>query len=335
MATLFVLEQGAKVSKESRKIIVEKDREVLLDVPEFKIDRVFLFGNVQITTQALRFLLEAGKDISFFSLKGKFMGKVVSYASKNVYIRIKQYERFKDEDFCLFIVKEFVRAKLRNCRSVLQKYLRNHPQVKVDEEIGRLEELLGMIDRKTAINSLLGVEGMGSRIYFKGFSKMVRNEGFEFEGRNRHPPQDPVNSILSLGYSLITSEMFSVLSAVGLDPYVGYLHSLEYSRPSLALDLIEELRPAVIDRFALELINKRILKTEDFEEVRSEDGNAVKVLLSAESRRVYFQHYEKRMNATVFYVDENVTYRRLLESKVRNFVNVLEGKDEYRPFLLR
>ncbi len=335
MATLFVLEQGAKVSKESRKVIVEKDREVLLALPEFKVDRVFLFGNVQITTQALRFLLEAGKDVSFFSLKGKFVGKVVSYASKNVYIRIKQYEKFKDEDFCLFIVKEFVRAKLRNCRSVLQKYVRNHPEVDINEEIGRLEELLETIDRKTGINSLLGVEGMGSRIYFKGFSKMVRNEGFRFEGRNRHPPQDPINSILSLGYSLLTSEMFSVLTAVGLDPYVGYLHSLEYSRPSLALDLIEELRPAVIDRFALELINKKILKEEDFEQIQSEEGDAIKVLLSADSRKVYFRHYEKRMNAVVFYMNENLSYRRLLESKARNFVNVLEGKQEYCPFLLR
>ncbi len=335
MATLFVIEQGAKVTKQSHRIIVEKDREVILEIPEFKVDKVFLFGNVQITTQALRFLLEAGKDISFFSLRGKFIGKVVSYASKNVYLRLTQYDRFKDEDFKVEIVREFVKAKLRNCRTVLQKFFRNHPNVPLLREIGKLEEILEVVDRKTSVKSLIGIEGLGSRVYFKVFSKMIIPDNFEFKNRNRRPPIDPVNSLLSLGYSLLTSEMFSVLTAVGLDPYVGYLHSLEYSRPSLALDLIEELRPVIIDRFALELINKHILEPEDFEEIEYGEDRTVKMFLSPDNRKIYFTHYEKRMNSFVVYMDENVSYRGLLEMKVRNLILVLKGKEEYRPFLFR
>lgn len=335
MATLFVLEQGAKVGKTSKRIVIEKDRQVLLEIPEFKIDKVFIFGNVQVSTQALRFFLEHSKDVSFFTMSGKFLGKFLPYSSKNVLLRMKQYDMYRDAEQRVEISKVFIKAKLKNCRTVLQKYFRSHNEVDLSEEISRIEEIISAIDRKSGLSALLGLEGMGSCLYFKGFAKMIRNEGFVFDSRTRRPPRDPVNSLLSLGYSILTSEMFAVLFALGFDPYVGVFHSLEYSRPSLALDLIEELRPVIVDRFAMDLINNKIIHPEDFEEVKTEDETSIRIFLSSEGRKVFFRHYEQRMQAKVTYLEEEVTYRQLLERKARNFAGILEGKEEYKPFLLK
>ena len=335
MPTLFILEQGVKISKTSRRLILEKNREILLDLPEFKVDKIFIFGNAQISTQAFKFMLETGKDVSFFTVRGRFMGKLVSHLSRNVFVRLKQYECFKNERLRLEFCKKTIKAKLKNCRSVLQRNARVYKDLDMEEEISRLEELIASIEKRTGISSLLGVEGMGSRIYFKGYAKLFKPEGFSFEARIKHPPLGFVNSMLSLGYALITSEMFSVLFALGMDPYVGFLHALEYSRPSLALDLIEELRPALIDRFILEIVNKKVIKPGDFEEsVFAENGGNKRCLLSSQGRRVYFYHYERRMQTKVFYAEEEVNYRSLLEKKARNFIEFLKGEN-LMPFLIR
>lgn len=335
MASLYLLEQGSKLSKTSKRLVIEKNREIISEIPEFKIERVFVFGNVQITTQALRFLLENDIDVSFFNMRGKLIGKLFSFGSKNVYLRIAQYEAFKNQQFKLEISKRIVQAKVRNSLTVLQKFHRNHPEVKLEEEICRLSEILAGIGRKTQLSSLLGLEGLSSKIYFKGFSRMLM-KNFEFKERRRHPPPDPVNSLLSLGYSLITSEMFSILFALGLDPYVGFFHSLEYARPSLALDLIEEFRAVIVDRLVLHLINKEMLREEDFRYERTEEEEVLKVLLEQDARRIFFYHYEKRMNTLLNLPEGNVSYRRLFYVQARKMIECLKNIDcDYHPFLLR
>ncbi len=335
MPTLYLLEQGSKIFRNSERIVIEKDGRKILEIPEFKVERIFIFGNVQITTQALRFLLLKGKDVSFFNIQGRFIGKVIPSESKNVFLRLSQYEAFKDTNFRLNISKSIVKGKIKNCRTVLSKFYRNHPEVDLREEIERLSELLEEVDRKQQVSSLIGLEGMSTKIYFMGFSKMIRKKEFEFKERTRHPPLDPVNSLLSLGYSLITSEMFSVIFGMGLDPYVGFLHSLEYSRPSLALDLIEEFRPVIVDRLVLDLINKEMLKKEDFEYVETEEGKILKVLLNPKAKSIFFTQYEKRMGALVALPEGMFCYRRLFEVQVKKMIEAIKNKKEYEPFLIR
>ena len=335
MPTLYLLEQGAKLSKTSKRLVIEKDREVLSEIPEFKIEKVFVFGNVQITTQALKFLLGNNIDVSFFNMKGKLIGKLFPFESKNVYLRMAQYDAFKNEEFKLKISKKIVEGKIKNCLVVFQKFLRNHPEVELKEEIDRLNSALKEVERKTQISSLLGLEGISSKVYFKGFSKMFKN-GFDFRQRTRHPPLDPVNSLLSLGYSLITSEMFSILFALGLDPYVGFFHTLEYGRASLALDLIEEFRPVIVDRLVLDLINKNMLKQEDFEYEKTEEGKVLKVLLNQEAKRVFFSQYEKRMNTQITLPQGNVSYRRLFDVQARKMIECIKSNSgDYEPFLIK
>ena len=330
MSTLYLLEQGAKLEKESKRLVISKEGKILLEIPEFKVERVLLFGNIQITTQAMKFLLESGIDTSFFNIYGRLMGRLAPIHSKNVVLRIAQFEKAKDENFRLQMAKTILEAKIKNSKAVIQKYLRNHPEIDLGNSEEELEGCLKELPRKTQVSSLRGVEGRASAIYFQCFGKMLRKE-LQFERRIRRPPTDPVNSLLSLGYSLLTNEMFSVLTSIGFDPYVGYLHGIEYGRPSLALDLIEEFRHSVIDRLTLELINKDILTYDDFENI--ETG----VYLKADSRKKYFYHYEKRMLSSFQDLEEKIelNYRRMFYQQAQRFAKTIQEDIPYKPFSIR
>lgn len=315
--------------KTSKRLLVEKDGKVLLEVPEFKVDQVLVFGNVQITTQAMSFLLEHSIPISLLSIYGRLKGKLVPAESKNIYLRLAQFERFKDEGFKLSLAKDIVSGKIRNQRSLLMRYQRNHPEINLSEEISQLEGLLSLLLSKTKVSTVIGIEGRSSAIYFEAFSKMFRRE-LQFEGRDRRPPRDPINSLLSLGYTMITNEAFSILSAIGLDPYIGYLHSLDYGRPSLALDLTEEFRQAIIDTLTLSLINKGVLKPSDFEE--REEG----VYLKDSARKTYLLHYERKMQTELQRPDskDKMTYRRLIYYQAQRLAKSIKEKTQYQPHLL-
>ncbi|MFN7170783.1 MAG: CRISPR-associated endonuclease Cas1 [Candidatus Omnitrophota bacterium] len=330
MATLYLLEQGSKLEKESKRLIVRKEDKILLEVPDFKIERIFIFGNVQITTQAMKFLLESGIETSLFTIYGKLVGRLLPAQSKNVLLRIAQFEKAKSQEFRLKIAKTIVEGKIKNAKAFLQRFSRNHPEVNLEEAEKELNACLEEIPRKTQVSSLLGLEGRASAIYFQAYGKMFR-KGLQFAERKRRPPTDPVNSLLSLGYSLITNEMFSVLVSVGFDPYVGFLHGVEYGRPSLALDLIEEFRHSIIDRLTLELINKEILTQDDFEE--KEEG----VFLKPESRKKFFLHYERRM-LTSFQNPEDkteVNYRRMFYLQAHKFSKSVQEDLPYNCFQIR
>ncbi|HOC02806.1 MAG TPA: CRISPR-associated endonuclease Cas1 [Candidatus Ratteibacteria bacterium] len=330
MATIYLIEQGAKLIKEQKKIVIEKEGQVLLEIPDFKVERVFIFGNIQITTQAMKFLLESGIETSFFNIWGRLIGKLSPIESKNVYLRIQQYEKHKNPEFVLSYAKIFVEGKIKNMKVVLQKYSHNHPEIDFSQSIAELDGCSGELMRKVQVSSILGVEGRASAIYFECFSKMLR-KGFMFEGRIKRPPPDPVNSLLSLGYSLITNEMLSTVSGIGFDPYIGFLHTLEYGRPSLPLDLIEEFRQSIVDRLTLEIINKEIINQDDFEE--KEAG----VYLKDAPRKKYFEQYEKRMQTEITSPETNQrqTYRKLMFIQAQKLAKSLLENQPYIPFTIR
>lgn len=330
MSTLYLLEQGAKLEKESKRLLVRKDDNVLLEVPEFKIKRVFIFGNVQITTQAMKFLLESGIETSLFTIHGRLVGRLSPVQSKNVFLRMAQFEKAKDKEFRLGLARTIVEGKVKNARVLLQRYGRNHPEVDLENSGRDLSRCLEELSRKIQVSSMIGVEGRASAIYFKAFGRLFRRQ-LKFKVRRRRPPTDPINSLLSLGYSLITNEMFSITTGIGFDPYVGFLHGIEYGRPSLALDLIEEFRHTVIDRLTLELINKEILKEDDFEE---RQGG---VYLKDEARKRYFLHYERRM-LTAFRDSEDkkeINYRKMFYKQAQMLAGTLLKNLPYKPFLLK
>ncbi|MGC8977597.1 MAG: CRISPR-associated endonuclease Cas1 [Candidatus Ratteibacteria bacterium] len=328
MACLYITEQGAKLKKEDKRFVIEKEDSVIFEIPDFKVEKVFIFGNIQITTQALKFLLTSGIDTSFFTIYGKFIGKLQPVESKNIFLRINQFEKYKSEEFKVEISKRFVEGKIKNAKNFILKYQRNHPEVNFLPYIEGLDRTLEELNRKNSISSIMGVEGRASAIYFECFGKMIL-KNFIFEKRQPRNPKDPVNSLLSFGYSLLVSELFSILSAIGLDPYLGFFHTVEYGRPALALDLMEEFRQPIIDRLVLEIINKEIIKEDGFKE---DEG---KIYLNEKSIKEFLAQYEKRMLTEITYEDETINYRKLIHHQIRKFEKTIIENKEYKPFELK
>ncbi|MCM8771963.1 MAG: CRISPR-associated endonuclease Cas1 [Candidatus Omnitrophica bacterium] len=329
MATLYITEQGAKLKKEDKRFVIEKDDVVLLEIPEFKVDKVFIFGNIQITTQAMKFLLTSGIDTSFFTIYGKFIGKLQPVESKNVLLRIKQFEKYKDEEFKLNISKKFVEGKINNAKILLLRYQRNHPEVNFSNHIEELEKNLEELKRKNSISSVMGLEGRCSAIYFECFGNMIL-KNFEFKERTPRNVKDPVNSLLSFGYSILTSEVFSILQGIGFDPYLGFLHTVDYGRPALALDLMEEFRHVIVDRLVLEIINKEILKEDDFVEDEEE-----KIRLNEKAIKEFLTQYERRILTEITYEEETMNYRKLIQYQIRKFEKTILEEQEYIPYEMR
>lgn len=320
MTTLYLTEQGSVLKKTYRRLLIEKKGEKLLEVPEFKIDRILIFGNVQITTQAINFLLDRGIDTSFLSINGRLRGKLAAVESKNVYLRIAQYQKNQDENFKVKFAKIIIETKIKNAINLINRYARNHPEIDFSGYSKNLKKCLLSLKRKERVSTIIGVEGRSSAIYFESYGKMFRKE-LQFRKRSRRPPADPINSLLSLGYTLITNEIFSILSTVGFDPYIGYLHGIDYGRPSLTLDLVEEFRQPIIDKLTLQLINKKILNEKDFEK---KDNKGF--YLKENSRKKYFIHYEHLMTKT------KNNFRKSFQIQAYKFANTILKNIPYVPY---
>jgi CRISPR-associated protein Cas1 len=288
---LYVVEQGAVVQKEGERIAVRKDGQLLLTVPVFKLDSVVVFGGVQLTTQALGLLLANGIEVSFMSIDGRLKGRLLPAESRNVVLRLKQYERYHDHDFRLQVSRAVVRGKLANARALIMRYLRNHPDADLTEPVHALEDAIAQVADAKDLDVLRGLEGRAAAVYFSAFGQMLRGV-LPFSGRSRRPPRDPVNAMLSLGYSLLTRELFGAAAARGFDPYLGFYHDVRYGRPALALDLVEEFRPVVVDRLVLSLVNRKVFAPEDVEQ--SEEGG---FMLTRDALRRFVAAYEERVTA--------------------------------------
>jgi len=334
MPPLYLTEQGAVLRKEGNRFTVTKDEMTLLTVPSFKVDAVMVFGHVQITTQAIAFLLENGIDTSFFTIAGRLKGKLAAIESKNVLLRVRQFERAKEERFCFTMAQQIVQAKLANARAVLMRHARNHQEIDLKTEIDELGALVRRVMTEADISIVRGLEGHGSALYFRAFAQMLRAE-LGFDGRNRRPPTDPVNGMLSLGYVLLTHELAGLVAAHSFDPYVGFYHDLRYGRVSLALDLVEEFRHPVVDSFVLWLANKRVMQPDDF--TRQEDGG---VMLKPEPFKRFLRSYEERMQRSVHMrtpnsdtgEDKKITWRDIFRSQVQQLVHAVQSGEPYQPF---
>lgn len=328
MSTLYLTEQGTVLRKKERRLLVTKDDEVIKEILGFNLERVLIFGNVQITSQAMAFLLEAGIETSLLSSHGKFRGRLAPVESKNVFLRIAQYERYLDEEFCVGYAKTVVEAKIKNGEKLIKRFLYNHPEINLDDILNIMEMGLKELSNKTNVASIRGIEGKTTAAYFRALGKMFLGE-LKFTTRTRRPPKDPINALLSLGYTLLTNELLSILCAVGFDPYIGFFHGIDYGRPSLALDIVEEFRHPVIDHFTLNLINHRILTGADFES-REEDG----IYLTDGGRRKYFVHYEKMIVNPFKYSSNTVSYRTLFKIQAHKLMGAIQRKEKYHPFLM-
>lgn len=333
---LYLNSQGLRVGK-SGDVLQVKDRDRLVEEVRIgEICQVNLFGNVQITTQAIQNLCEWSIPICYFSQGGWFYGITTGLNSKNIFTRQAQFRLASEPWFARSLARLLVWGKIRNQRTVLQ---RNHIEPN-QRDLARMKELAEDAKRAADLDELLGIEGSAARIYFQNFAGMLKGEedrppdsfSFDFEGRNRRPPRDPVNALLSLAYSLLTKDFTIACYAVGLDPYMGFYHQPRFGRPALALDLMEPFRPLVADSAVLSAINTKMVTPSDFVQA----GPAV--ALTPAGRKALFRAYELRMDSLVTHplFGYRVSYRRLLEIQARLLARVLDGEiAEYPVFLTR
>lgn len=334
MPVLYVTEPGAVLRKTSERLVVTKDEQQLAAVPAFHVEQVVIFGPAHLTTPALTFLLERGIDVVFLSSRGKYFGRLVASDSGFGALRVRQYEVYSDPPRRLALARAFVQAKLRNQRAFLQRRARRSEDTAVEPVIAQLERCLAAVARAADLDTLRGQEGLATRAYFAAYRTQLKQD-LGFRARVRRPPTDPVNSMLSLGYTLLAYNVQVAVQTVGLDPYLGLLHGIERTRPSLVLDLMEEFRPVIVDALVAELVNERILTAADFEQ--PEDGCGA-VLLTARGRRVFLERFEERIQTRTTSPDGAVmpSYRRWFERQARQVAQVLLGRsDAYRPFRLR
>ncbi len=329
MSTIYLSEQGALIRKVSRRIIAEKNKQVLFDMPIIKIDRLFLFGNIQVTTQAVALLLDHGIDVTYFTSRGRLRGKLNSSMSKNIFLRLAQYERWSDEHYKMRLCRNIVEAKLKNMKYVIKRYLSNHPEQNFDQSLQTIDHGLRSLAGKSDLAGLLGIEGSSSGAYFRAFGQMFRKE-LKFEKRVRHPATDPVNALLSLGYVMTTNEIASHLEALALDPFLGFLHGIKYGRKSLALDMVEEFRQPLIDTFTLKLANLRLFSEEDFLQVPDAGLN-----LNDDKFREYLKLYESKLSEGIAAGNlQSKNWRDLFQQQGRRLEKaILEDKD-YLPFTM-
>jgi CRISPR-associated protein Cas1 len=287
-----------------------------------------LLGNVQISTQAVQSLCEAGVPVTYFSMGGYFYGITTGLNTKNVVLRRSQFRLADSEWFPLSLARVLVAGKIRNQRTMLQ---RNHVEPKKPSLV-TMKALADRAERAENLKSLLGFEGLAARTYFEEFAGMIKpgdelespssGFSFDFEGRNRRPPRDPVNALLSLAYSMLAKDLTIACYAVGFDPYMGFYHQVRHGRPALALDLMEPFRPLIADSAVLSAVNTRMVTERDFVRV----GESV--ALTPGGRKGFFRAYELRMDSLVTHplFEYRVSYRRLLEIQARLLARVIEGE---------
>jgi CRISPR-associated protein Cas1 len=374
MAILYLTEQQAWVGRDGECLVVhipdgepepgsKKRRERKMTVPLLKVEEVVVLGEITLTTPALAALLEARVGVTYLTRHGRYLGTLQPPVTKNSLLRVAQHRAYSDPAQRLRLARPFVLGKLRNMRTVLMRYGREHPDPLVTSAVASLKRCIGaaadcdlkLVDvaiedseverdpelepgetalgRMHGLGPLLGCEGAGSAAYFGVFGRLIKTTWpHGFTKRVRRPPTDPVNALLSYGYTILAAQVAGTVASVGLDPYVGYLHSSRYGKPALALDLLEEFRPVIVDAVVLGLLNNRQLAPTDF--VR--ELNSYRMQDAA--RRLFLQKFEERMQEVVLHplFGYRVPYRRCIELQARLLGKTLTGEvDAYIPFLVR
>lgn len=261
---IYIKTQGARIIQEGRHLLVKKGEGVYHTLFTYKLKQLVLFGNIEITHSALCQLMKNEIDTVFLTQFGRYLGRLVPLESKNVFLRKRQYQLLDNPEFGLCFVRSVVSGKLSNMATLLMRVKRTRNVAETGAKAKQIKDLMGApLENAASIDSLRGYEGRGSALYFDGFRHgFVEDMGFT--RRVRRPPTDPVNSVLSLLYTFLMNRVYAAVRVAGLDPYVGFLHSLDYGRYSLALDLMEEFRTIIADTLALSLFNLKILQKDDF-----------------------------------------------------------------------
>jgi len=336
--TLYVLTPNSYLYCQNETIAIKVNGEEKIRIPSHTIESIVCFGSNTVSTPFIRFCGERNIGLSFHTEYGQFLGRIFGPVTGNVLLRKKQYEIAGDSSRACEIAKLILYAKIANSRNFLHRCARDHTDDSerklIDDAIAKIRMHANSLEDITDLDSLRGVEGVAAGTYYSVFNSMIKaqKDDFEFNGRSKRPPRDNVNALLSFLYVLLKNDMQSGLEAVGLDPACGFLHSLRPGRPSLALDIMEELRAPLCDRLAVSMINLRQIDASHFE------TSATGVMLNDKGRRKVIEIWQNRKKETIThpFLDEKIMIGLIPFAQAQLLARHIRGDlDKYPPFVWR
>lgn len=343
MPTLYVTEPNSVVRRSGGSLIVtlrsdigddkcslDGRRRTLLEVEPHRLELIALIGRVHITSDATRLCVEQGIALAWFKRNGDFIARLVPELSRTADLRLAQFRMADDEETALPLARNFVAAKVHNACSILSAMRSNRPNSEaLCNAISEIDRIAMKIPESHSMDTLRGLEGDAARRYFRGLQASF-DGGFAFSGRKRRPPPDPVNALLSFCYVLLANALASLLEGRGFDPYIGFMHSARSGRPSLALDLMEELRHSVVDRFVLRTCNLRRISDRHFEKNTKQGG----VRLTRPGLKKFFSIWEEFMDVPLPGLDEKISVEEAVRRQVDRLAMHVRGSETYQPLLL-
>lgn len=334
--TLYVTTPEAYLSKDGMNVVVSVDKEELFRIPIVNIEGIVTFGYMGASPGLMKLCVDNGVSLVFMSPQGRFIGRIQGKVKGNVLLRKKQYHLSEDKEQALHVSRLFIAGKIYNCRNVLRRFIRdNGTQIEVEHAAKSLDFYKQNALKAEDIDLLRGIEGRAANVYFSVFNHLIINQknDFVFDGRNRRPPKDEVNAMLSFVYTLLTNEVASALESVGLDPYVGFMHTLRPGRMSLALDMVEELRAYLGDRLVLSMINRRQIDKRDF--IQQGDDS---LIMTDSCKKNIIAAWQKRKKEIVEhpYLKEKIPLGLLPYSQAMLLSRFMRGDiDDYPVFIMK
>lgn len=334
--TLYVTTPNAYLSKDGTNVVVSVEQVERFRIPVHNIESIVIFSYMGASPGLMKLCADSGVSLTFLSPSGKYIGRFKGHTTGNILLRKRQHELWHDEAFKLKIAKDIIAAKVYNSRNILLRFVRDHGTCESVEKVTTyLDRHKYRILNATSSEQLRGLEGECASAYFSVFDSLILSKDpvFRFSGRNRRPPKDATNALLSFAYSLLANDVTAALETVGLDPYLGIFHALRPGRASLALDLMEELRAYMADRFALSLINRGQLNSRDFMQSGFEN-----IMLTDDGRKTFLSAWQTRKKDIVThpYTGEKIPLGLLPYAQAQLLARHLRGDlDAYPVFLVK
>lgn len=334
--TLYITTPDSYLSKDGENVVVSVKQEEVFRIPVLNIEAIVTFGYMGASPGVMRLCADRGVGLTFLSPNGRFVSRIQGQVHGNVLLRRAQYALADDENVATEIARICIAGKIQNYRSILRRFERDYGEVEEIEDVVRaMDRAKRNVLRATSAEQVRGIEGDAASCYFSVFSHLIINQkaDFPFNGRNRRPPKDAVNAMLSLAYTLLTNDITSALETVGLDPYVGFLHTMRPGRASLALDMVEELRAYLGDRFVLSLINRKQICSDDFL-YQGEKG----VVLTENGRKTFLAAWQNRKREIVThpFLQEKIPIGLIPYAQAMLLARCIRGDlDTYPVFLIK
>lgn len=333
LQTLFLTQHGSVLGKQQERFSVQRDGEEAKIIPAVHVDQIIVLGNVQITTQVMRFCLERRTPIYLLNGRGRYYGAIDSFQTEPVKLHKQQFLLSDDENFCLELAREIIRCKISNSLLILRRHARYRRVFALNQAITELKQMLSSLVSAQTLDQVRGYEGFAARQYFQAMGVLIDSE-WKFGKRVKRPATDPINALLSFGYTLLFYNVLSLLRLQGLNPHVGFLHPIRMGHPALVSDMVEEFRAVIVDAVVLNLVVNQRISLKDF--TIASDDSACQI--NRATRRRFIEALEKKMNSAITHPNSGLKldYRRLIAHQAKHLASVIRGKTSaYKGVVLK